>query len=514
MIEWVAILSFFNILKLPTSSVLDFSLILLHIICSFLVLKKLHANKALFGIILITITSFHFSSAGATEHSQILYIQVLIAILIARLTSIPAIDAARVVLAGHYITAALTKIKNSSLNWFSGAGNLAFQMVSVHDQKFYADSSDYHFGQFDTMATFLYQHPYILQLALIFVFFVELNAWTCLLNKKWRKLWGFLTITIHLTAYYLFTVLFLNNISLIIILCFLYEKNPKVVFRKIWNPMKAIIPLILIFIVSCTKPNTEVIPEKYLKYQSLNYRKTRSRPIERIEERMAPYSLLKEVQILIDKNEDRPIRILEIGQGNGRVLLTLMKNFPSTKLELYGINKEPSTAFTERSDYVTTALKFEIFSYSEINSLELPKISFVNVDNGNPLPFKDGFFDIIFSQSTMQHIQSKFELLNENLRILRVGGVALHTSFRNVFIYESNGKRIALDDFFEKLRKTQQISITRAHKEDSIYIEKTNDYRFKLVHEDKLCSTEQGSPVMKNGEVEYYEKKSCYQIPN
>jgi ubiquinone/menaquinone biosynthesis C-methylase UbiE len=67
--------------------------------------------------------------------------------------------------------------------------------------------------------------------------------------------------------------------------------------------------------------------------------------------------------------------------------------------------------------------------------LELPQILFIDVDHGNPLPFEDGSIDLVFSQSTLQHIKHKMELILELNRILRVGSMGIHTSWRNLAFY-------------------------------------------------------------------------------
>lgn len=118
----------------------------------------------------------------------------------------------------------------------------------------------------------------------------------------------------------------------------------------------------------------------------------------------------------------KTVRVLEIGCGEGRVLMQLRRLFPS--IELYGINKEPWQAMKGQKSLLTTATHYKIFKKSELKKLKpvLPKIYFYDAEK---LRFRDNFFDLIISQASIHYIRRKDRLLEDVWRVLKKGGVAL-----------------------------------------------------------------------------------------
>ena len=154
------------------------------------------------------------------------------------------------------------------------------------------------------------------------------------------------------------------------------------------------------------------------------------------------------------------IRVLEIGCGEGRVLMELKKLFPN--IELYGINKKPWDVMQCSESLKETALHYKIFKNEELKNINLPKIYFYDAKK---LKFKDDFFDIIISQVSIQYIDRKDILLEEVWRVLKTKGIAfLNVDSRNFIVpdflyqesprfvvYEKN-KVIPLKTFVKKLR--------------------------------------------------------------
>ena len=187
-------------------------------------------------------------------------------------------------------------------------------------------------------------------------------------------------------------------------------------------------------------------------YQGLTYVEERSHSLADLNSKLKPIQLLNLISEIHAKNRLRGVktRVLEIGTGNGRVLMELKKKFP--QVEFYGINKKKTHTFFRRESFMLTALKFGIFSHKELEHMELPHITFQDLDFGNQLPHKNEFFDLVFSQYTFEHIRYKFELLNEVLRVLKIGAISLHSDFKGVHIY-SQGLLIGQKDAFAFLRK-------------------------------------------------------------
>lgn len=113
------------------------------------------------------------------------------------------------------------------------------------------------------------------------------------------------------------------------------------------------------------------------------------------------------------------ISVLEIGCGEGRVLMQLRKIFPD--IELHGINKKPWGAMRGTSSLKATGTYHRIFTPSEIKTIKLPIIHFANA---NRLDFKDNCFDLIYSQVAIQYVDRKDQLLEEVWRALKPGGKA------------------------------------------------------------------------------------------
>lgn len=162
------------------------------------------------------------------------------------------------------------------------------------------------------------------------------------------------------------------------------------------------------------------------------------------------------------KNAKAPVRVLELGCGEGRVLMQLRKLFPAS--ELYGINKSPWPAMKGSQSLKRTGTYYKIFTKKEINKIKLPKIYFY--DASKKLRFKDNYFDVIYSQVAIHYFERKDMLLEEVWRVLKPGGYAFlhidtygkhypdfmqHPSPR--FLIYKNDKLYPLKNFVSDLKK-------------------------------------------------------------
>jgi ubiquinone/menaquinone biosynthesis C-methylase UbiE len=158
------------------------------------------------------------------------------------------------------------------------------------------------------------------------------------------------------------------------------------------------------------------------------------------------------IQEILERNKiaGERTRIMEIGAGNGRVLMTLKKMFPEA--EFYGINKEKTITFYRRESFMLTALKFNIATKEEVEGLDLPYIVFQDLDFGGTIPYDDNKFDLIYSQSTIPNIKYKFELFDEIMRVLKKGGLSVHTDVSYLNVYR---KGVVMDfrDALKEIRK-------------------------------------------------------------
>lgn len=207
-------------------------------------------------------------------------------------------------------------------------------------------------------------------------------------------------------------------------------------------------------------------------YKNLQYNEERSHSLHDLNQKLLPYDLVEIIDEVQERNRLAGIktRVMEIGAGNGRVLMELRKKFPN--VEFYGINKEKTRTFYRRESFVLTALKFEIYTKEDIEQIELPYIVFEDLDFGAKIPYDENKFDVIYSQSTIKHIKYKFELFNEILRVLRPGGISLHTDITGLNVYS---KGIILDprDALAEIRR-RGIEIHLLEDKESLRFKKSN----------------------------------------
>jgi SAM-dependent methyltransferase len=154
------------------------------------------------------------------------------------------------------------------------------------------------------------------------------------------------------------------------------------------------------------------------------------------------------------------VRLLEIGCGEGRVLMELRKIFPS--IEIHGINKKPWPAMKGQKSLLTTGTHYKIFSREEVGRVELPIPHFYDATQ---LRFPDNYFDVVISQVSIYQFKRKDLLLREVWRVLKKGARAfLHVDsmcegypdFLNQetprFVIYKNKKTYPFKRFIEELR--------------------------------------------------------------
>lgn len=187
-------------------------------------------------------------------------------------------------------------------------------------------------------------------------------------------------------------------------------------------------------------------------YKNLNYTESRSLSLQEFNEQISPLKLEDIIQEIYSKNKaaGEKTRIMEIGAENGRMLMELDKIFP--EIEFYAINKEKTMTFYRRESFILTALKFEIYKKDEIDEIDVPYVVFQDLDFGADIPYDDNKFDLIYSQSVIPLIKYKFELLNEVLRVLKIGGISLHANVSRINVYAS-GIVLSFRDALREMRK-------------------------------------------------------------
>jgi SAM-dependent methyltransferase len=222
------------------------------------------------------------------------------------------------------------------------------------------------------------------------------------------------------------------------------------------NLRNAILLISSVMIIFCLtlyfQSETPVESINYEQYKDLQYNEARSHPLAELNAKIAPHRLEDIIADIYERNKfaGEKTRVMEIGFGNGRVLMELKKRFPD--VEFYGINKEKTLTFYRRESFILTALKFNIMTKDEAENMVLPYVVFQDLDFGKDIPYDDNKFDLIFSQGTIPHIRYTFELFNEILRVLKKNGLSLHTDVTGVNIF-LNGLHISMKEATKELRK-------------------------------------------------------------
>ncbi len=174
------------------------------------------------------------------------------------------------------------------------------------------------------------------------------------------------------------------------------------------------------------------------------------------------------------KIEDRFSKILEIGSGNGRLLLELRKLLPDASLT--GVSKT-----SEEEGYKgreSTAIIATLFQ------LPLPDANmdfqFKDLDRES-LPGPDNSYDLIISQRSIRYIRRKKELIEEIYRKLAPDGVAL-IDLQLMTILDQDGKTISLSQIFPGFDPSSGFILLR--KEENELDLKISPIEEKFHHED------------------------------
>jgi len=169
-------------------------------------------------------------------------------------------------------------------------------------------------------------------------------------------------------------------------------------------------------------------------------------------------------------NNQKTVRILEIGFGEGKCLLDLNHLFKN-KIELHGISEKKTLSMSNQRDFIKNAKKFRIPI-----SRPLPRPHFYDIGEG--IKFKRNFFDIVLSQAAFHYIGNKAKLIEEIWRVLKPRGRAfIHFDIKfeenypdfmktnpetpRFIIYKKN-KVIKFSQYIKKYNKKYNIRLTKA----------------------------------------------------
>lgn len=178
----------------------------------------------------------------------------------------------------------------------------------------------------------------------------------------------------------------------------------------------------------------------------------RKHNLAQINQVITPYTLEEMIEKRVAANRllrDKT-RVMEIRGGNGLAVMELKKKFP--EVEFYVINRRKNHSIYRREGLASAALHDGLFTLNDIKDIDLPYLLFRDLDFGNTIPYDENKFDLIFSYSTLPLIKYKFEFLSETLRVLKNGGISIHTGPGDLNLYKS-GIKMSEREVFHKLRK-------------------------------------------------------------
>jgi len=67
------------------------------------------------------------------------------------------------------------------------------------------------------------------------------------------------------------------------------------------------------------------------------------------------------------------------------------------------------------------------YSSIDMKNAEIIEVEYPSVDMQN-LPFKNDTFDFVLSDQVIEHLQNPHQAINESYRVLKKGGIGIHTT--------------------------------------------------------------------------------------
>ncbi len=149
------------------------------------------------------------------------------------------------------------------------------------------------------------------------------------------------------------------------------------------------------------------------------------------------YSLIRPIEIYLMQQELQNVkgRVLDYGCGDGFLTELIFEGVDENKFNLTGVDLATSRINEAQDKQI----------YDELV-----------VYDGRRLPFADNSFDVVISNSVLEHIPDLDQALVEMRRVLKPGGVFLATVMTDQWEQFLLGKKVLGDFYLRWLRKKQE----------------------------------------------------------
>ena len=138
----------------------------------------------------------------------------------------------------------------------------------------------------------------------------------------------------------------------------------------------------------------------------------------------------------LENNENKIVRILDVGCGNGLLLSILVKElpkrYPDLKIEFYGLDVDDSSV--QEKNYSDKTLLLLNQTDPDIKWDEKLKL----VQSESPWPFEDNFFDIIYSNQVLEHVFNQTHFFLQIKRTMKENGYSVHLFPLRHYFYEGH----------------------------------------------------------------------------